>query len=198
MLCTPPTTTPSAPSRVTIRRPDGDHEITVPGALTTLGFDLGSDRHRPCGPRPRGAHRQSDREGRRYVQPPAYGEAWVAHDGRPRRRGRRRQPARRAVAVDRFRRTPTCGCGRSRVSGCKPGSISRSRSSRRPTGSGVPGGGPLSLVVITGSRDGGRRQASGAGGHRTTSPPRLDASSARQPTGSPSPTTPQPPRSPAR
>lgn len=67
--------------RVHVRRPDGEHEITVPGALTTLGFEW----ERLTSGHPARDHEvltdETDRQGRRYVQPPAYGEAWVTRGG---------------------------------------------------------------------------------------------------------------------
>lgn len=63
--------------RVTVTRDGEDHEVEVPGALTSIGFvwepiDAGH---------PARDHDvltdESDDQGRRYVQPPAYGDAWV-------------------------------------------------------------------------------------------------------------------------
>ena len=64
--------------RVTVTQAGEDHEVEVPGALTTLDFAVGADR-RPATPpaTTTSSPRRATDQGRRYVQPPAYGDAWV-------------------------------------------------------------------------------------------------------------------------
>jgi hypothetical protein len=64
---------------VTVTSFGEDHEVEVPGALTTLDFAW-----EPIDPgHPARDHdvltEEADRQGRRYVQPPAYGETWVGN-----------------------------------------------------------------------------------------------------------------------
>ncbi|QIK67271.1 hypothetical protein G7072_13765 [Nocardioides sp. HDW12B] len=63
----------------TVKVAFGGEEVEVPGALTTLGFTWD-----PIEPgSPARDHDvltvETDRQGREYVQPPAYGDAWVGH-----------------------------------------------------------------------------------------------------------------------